>query len=163
MRSNTSPVIDIAQAIQATFAEAGVQLEIQPQQRQADADQVRARNHDGYIGRWGPNYRTRTATPTRFAEQSRQSRRGQAHRQTSLARRLGRPCDDRQDRGRGAQSGTRPGGRQMYEALQRERRADLAVRDPVSGRRADRRARQRAGDDSGPSFDDNRCWHGHKE
>jgi peptide/nickel transport system substrate-binding protein len=53
---NTSPVIDIAQAIQATFAQAGVRLEILPGDDKQTLTKYRARNHDIYIGRWGPDY-----------------------------------------------------------------------------------------------------------
>jgi peptide/nickel transport system substrate-binding protein len=53
---NSSPVIDIGQAIQASFAEGGVELEIVPGEDKQTLTKYRARNHDIYIGRWGPDY-----------------------------------------------------------------------------------------------------------
>jgi peptide/nickel transport system substrate-binding protein len=52
----SSPVIDLAQAIQASFAEAGITLEIVPGDSKQTLTRYRARNHDIYIGRWGPDY-----------------------------------------------------------------------------------------------------------
>jgi peptide/nickel transport system substrate-binding protein len=53
---NTSPVIDIAQVLQANWAEAGIDLEIVPGDNKQTLTIYRARNHDIYIGRWGPDY-----------------------------------------------------------------------------------------------------------
>lgn len=64
---NSSPVIDIAQVIQATFAEAGVQLEIVPGDNKQTLTKYRARNHDIYIGRWGPDYQDPHTNADTFA------------------------------------------------------------------------------------------------
>ena len=52
----SSPVIELAQAIQATWAEAGITLEIIPGDSKQTLTRYRARDHDIYIGRWGPDY-----------------------------------------------------------------------------------------------------------
>jgi peptide/nickel transport system substrate-binding protein len=54
--ASTSPITEIAQAIQATWAQAGVKLEIIPGDRRQTLTKYRARNHDIYIGSWGPDY-----------------------------------------------------------------------------------------------------------
>jgi peptide/nickel transport system substrate-binding protein len=51
-----SPVMDMAQAIQATFAKGGIKMEIIPGDGRQTLTKYRARNHDLYIGRWGPDY-----------------------------------------------------------------------------------------------------------
>ena len=53
---NSSPIIEMAQAIQATWAEAGIDLEIIPGDNKQTLTKYRARTHDIYIGRWGPDY-----------------------------------------------------------------------------------------------------------
>ncbi|MGH6895222.1 MAG: ABC transporter substrate-binding protein [Geminicoccaceae bacterium] len=64
---NSSPVIDLAQAIQATFAQAGVALEIIPGDNKQTLTKYRARNHDIYIGRWGPDYQDPHTNADTFA------------------------------------------------------------------------------------------------
>jgi peptide/nickel transport system substrate-binding protein len=64
---NSSPVIDIAQAIQATFAQGGVALEIIPGDNKQTLTKYRARNHDIYIGRWGPDYQDPHTNADTFA------------------------------------------------------------------------------------------------
>ncbi|GAB4169303.1 MAG: ABC transporter substrate-binding protein [Thalassobaculales bacterium] len=53
---NDSPTADIAQAIQANLAQAGIQLEIIPGTGAQTLTKYRARAHDIYIGQWGPDY-----------------------------------------------------------------------------------------------------------
>ena len=135
---NTSPVIDIAQAIQATFAEAGVQLEIRPGDDKQTLTKYRARNHDIYIGRWGPDYQDPHSNADTFA--SNPDNRDEARLTGKLAWRNAWDIrDDRQDRGRGARAGRGPAEADVRGAAAGAP-GDLAVRDPVSGRRADRRA-----------------------
>jgi peptide/nickel transport system substrate-binding protein len=64
---NSSPVIDIGQAIQASFAEGGVELEIVPGEDKQTLTKYRARNHDIYIGRWGPDYQDPHTNADTFA------------------------------------------------------------------------------------------------
>ena len=51
-----APISDIAQAIQAQWAQAGVKLELLPGDGRATLTKYRARTHDIYIGQWGPDY-----------------------------------------------------------------------------------------------------------
>ncbi len=54
--TNTFPTNVIAQAIQADWAKAGIQLEIIPGDNKQTLTKYRARAHDIYIGRWSPDY-----------------------------------------------------------------------------------------------------------
>lgn len=51
-----SPWIDIAQALQAGFAGAGVRLQILPGDDKETLTKYRARRHDIYLGDWGSDY-----------------------------------------------------------------------------------------------------------
>jgi peptide/nickel transport system substrate-binding protein len=51
-----SPWIDIAQALQAGFARAGVRLELLPGDDKETLTKYRARRHDIYFGNWGSDY-----------------------------------------------------------------------------------------------------------
>lgn len=53
---STPEITGIAQAIQATFAEAGVKLEIIPGDLKQTLTKYRARQHDIFIGNWGSDY-----------------------------------------------------------------------------------------------------------
>ncbi|THB80651.1 MAG: ABC transporter substrate-binding protein [Desulfobacteraceae bacterium] len=53
---NSEPTTSMALSIQASFAKAGVKLEIIPGEGKQTLTKYRARNHDIYIGRWGPDY-----------------------------------------------------------------------------------------------------------
>jgi len=53
---NNEPTTSMALAIQSTFAQAGITLEIIPGEGKQTLTKYRARNHDIYIGRWGPDY-----------------------------------------------------------------------------------------------------------
>ncbi|MBB4019757.1 peptide/nickel transport system substrate-binding protein [Chelatococcus caeni] len=52
----TQPVAGIAEAVQRTFAQAGIKLEIIPGDGKQTLTKYRARNHDLYIGQWGADY-----------------------------------------------------------------------------------------------------------
>lgn len=64
---NTPEITGIAQAVQQTMAEAGVKLEIIPGDGQQTLTKYRARNHDIYIGRWGPDYQDPHTNADTFA------------------------------------------------------------------------------------------------
>ena len=51
-----SPWIDIAQALQAGFARAGIRLELLPGDDKETLTKYRARRHDIYLGNWGSDY-----------------------------------------------------------------------------------------------------------
>ncbi|MCP3890619.1 MAG: ABC transporter substrate-binding protein [Desulfobulbaceae bacterium] len=53
---NNEPITSMALAIQATLALANIKLEIIPGEGKQTLTKYRARNHDIYIGRWGPDY-----------------------------------------------------------------------------------------------------------
>jgi peptide/nickel transport system substrate-binding protein len=53
---SVSPITDVAQAIQASFAKAGIKLSLIPGDGRQVLTKYRARNHDMFIGRWGPDY-----------------------------------------------------------------------------------------------------------
>jgi peptide/nickel transport system substrate-binding protein len=52
----TAPITDVAQALQATWAQAGIKLELLPGDGRQTLTKYRARNHDIFIGSWGPDY-----------------------------------------------------------------------------------------------------------
>lgn len=64
---NTSEITSIAQAIQQTMGEAGITLEIIPGDGQQTLTKYRARNHDIYIGQWGPDYQDPHTNADTFA------------------------------------------------------------------------------------------------
>lgn len=64
---NTADITGIAQAIQQTFALAGVELEIIPGDGKQTLTKYRARTHDIYIGRWGPDYQDPHTNADTFA------------------------------------------------------------------------------------------------
>lgn len=53
---SVNPITDITQAIQSTWAQAGIKLEIIPGDGKQTLTKYRARTHDIYIGQWGPDY-----------------------------------------------------------------------------------------------------------
>lgn len=64
---NNFPTLDMAQSIQSTFAQGGVTLEIIPMDGKQALTKYRARNHDIYIGRWGPDYQDPHTNADTFA------------------------------------------------------------------------------------------------
>jgi peptide/nickel transport system substrate-binding protein len=64
---NNSPTKDLAQAIQATAAQAGIEIEIMPADDKQNLTKYRARQHDIYIGRWGPDYQDPHTNAETFA------------------------------------------------------------------------------------------------
>lgn len=64
---NTAEITGMAQAIQQTFALAGIKLEIIPGDGKQTLTKYRARNHDIYIGRWGPDYQDPHTNADTFA------------------------------------------------------------------------------------------------
>ena len=64
---NTPDITAIAQAIQQTMADAGITLELIPGDGQQTLTKYRARNHDIYIGRWGPDYQDPHTNADTFA------------------------------------------------------------------------------------------------
>ncbi len=72
---NTPEITGMAQAIQQTMAEAGIKMELIPGDGQQTLTKYRARNHDIYIGRWGPDYQDPHTNADTFARNPDNSRR----------------------------------------------------------------------------------------
>ncbi|WP_259779492.1 ABC transporter substrate-binding protein [Aestuariispira ectoiniformans] len=64
---NTTLTTQMAQSIQSTFAQAGIDLEIIPGDGKQTLTKYRARKHDIYIGRWGPDYQDPHTNADTFA------------------------------------------------------------------------------------------------
>jgi peptide/nickel transport system substrate-binding protein len=64
---STADTTGIAQAMQQTFAQAGVKLEIIPGDGKQTLTKYRARQHDIYIGQWGADYQDPNTNADTFA------------------------------------------------------------------------------------------------
>lgn len=64
---NTTAITAMAQSIQATWAQAGINLEIIPGDGAQTLTKYRARKHDIYIGRWGADYQDPNTNAATFA------------------------------------------------------------------------------------------------
>ena len=64
---NTNEITSMGQAIQQTMALAGIKMELIPGDGQQTLTKYRARNHDIYIGRWGPDYQDPHTNADTFA------------------------------------------------------------------------------------------------
>jgi peptide/nickel transport system substrate-binding protein len=64
---NTADITGIATAIQKTMAEAGITLEIVPMDEKQQLTRYRAREHDIFIGKWGPDYQDPHTNADTFA------------------------------------------------------------------------------------------------
>jgi peptide/nickel transport system substrate-binding protein len=64
---NTPEITGLAQAIQNTFGQAGVKLEIIPGDGKQTLTKYRARQHDLYIGEWGADYQDPNTNADTFA------------------------------------------------------------------------------------------------
>ncbi|KFI28943.1 ABC transporter substrate-binding protein [Paenirhodobacter enshiensis] len=65
---NNPDTTAMAEAIQATMAQAGVKVEIIPGDGKQTLTKYRARQHDIYIGPWGPDYQDPNTNSSAFAE-----------------------------------------------------------------------------------------------
>jgi peptide/nickel transport system substrate-binding protein len=64
---NASPFTDVAQAIQSTWGQAGIKVEIQPADLKQVLTKFRARNHDIVLVEWGPDYQDPHTNAETFA------------------------------------------------------------------------------------------------
>jgi peptide/nickel transport system substrate-binding protein len=64
---SSQPITGVAEAIQSSFAKAGVKLEIIPGDGKQTLTKYRARTHDIYIGVWGPDYQDPHTNAQTFA------------------------------------------------------------------------------------------------
>jgi hypothetical protein len=146
---NNSPSRDMAQAIQATWGQAGVRVELIPADNKQTLTKYRARSHDIYLGEWGPDYQTRTPTPT-ASSGTRTTRRRQGRRPRVAQRLEGRRADGE---GRGRRPRVRRGqARRGLRGAPAAGARGLAVRDHGPEHRADRLAQGRQRDDLGPEL-----------
>jgi peptide/nickel transport system substrate-binding protein len=158
---NNSPTKDLAQAIQASWGQAGVQVEIIPGDEKQNLTVYRARQHDIYIGRWGPDYQDPHTNAETFASNPDNADDAKSK---PLAWRNAWDIPEMTEVTRAAILERDAGKRAAtYEELQREHQKvspfvifaqeteTPAVRENVKGMIW------------GPSFDDNKYWQGHKE
>ncbi|QPM92275.1 putative D,D-dipeptide-binding periplasmic protein DdpA (plasmid) [Pseudooceanicola algae] len=64
---NTPEITAMAQAMQQSMAQAGIELELIPGDGKQTLTKYRARNHDIYIGRWGPDFQDPHTNASTFA------------------------------------------------------------------------------------------------
>ncbi|MEI4484591.1 ABC transporter substrate-binding protein [Frigidibacter sp. MR17.14] len=64
---NTADITAIAEAIQGTMAQAGIKLELIPGDGKQTLTKYRGRQHDIYIGQWGPDYQDPHTNASTFA------------------------------------------------------------------------------------------------
>lgn len=64
---NSADIMAIAQSLQSTFGKAGISLGIIPADNKQTLTKYRARRHDIYIGRWGPDYQDPHSNASAFA------------------------------------------------------------------------------------------------
>ena len=158
---NNSPTRDMAQAIQAMWAQAGVRVELIPQDDKQNLTKYRARAHDIYIGRWGPDFQDPHTNADGFVRNTDNSDTGKggvlAWRNSWQDPKLTALVE--------AAALERDAGRRtaMYAELQREMLAAspfviMAQEVEVVASRKNVK-----GMIWGPSFDDNRYWRGTKE
>ncbi|MFZ1428614.1 MAG: ABC transporter substrate-binding protein [Geminicoccaceae bacterium] len=158
---NNSPSKDLAQAIQASWALAGIQVEIIPGDEKQNLTAYRARQHDIYLGRWGPDYQDPHTNAETFASNPNNADDAKSK---PLAWRNAWDIPEMTKVTQAAVLERDPAKRAAtYEAEQREHQQVspfvifaqetevAASRDNVKGMIW------------GPSFDDNKYWQGYKE
>ncbi len=64
---NTRPDLDVAQSLQGSFAQAGIDLHIVQGDGKKVLTKYRARHHDIYLGRWGPDFQDPHSNAQAFA------------------------------------------------------------------------------------------------
>ncbi|MEK0082915.1 ABC transporter substrate-binding protein [Benzoatithermus flavus] len=158
---NNSPTKDLAQAIQASMAKAGIQIEIIPADNKQTLTKYRARQHDIYIGQWGPDYQDPHTNADTFAANPDNS-------DDAKAKPLAwRNAWDIPEMTKITQAAVLERDAQkrakIYEDLQRDH---LKMSPFVIFAQEIENIAQRSnvkGMIWGPSFDDNRYWQGYKE
>ena len=158
---NNSPTKDLAQAIQASMAQAGIEIELIPADNKQTLTKYRAREHDIYIGQWGPDYQDPHTNAETFAMNV--DNKDDAKSKTLAWRNtwdIPEMTKETQAAVLERDAATRAA---IYEAIQREHQEvspfvifaqqieNIAARSNVQGMIW------------GPSFDDNKYWQGFKE
>jgi peptide/nickel transport system substrate-binding protein len=159
---NASPLPEIAQVLQANWAEAGIELEILPGDNKQTLTKYRARTHDIYIGRWGPDYQDPHTNADTFASNPDNS--DASGLTGKLAWRNAWKIPEMTARTAAAVLERDPARRaQMYEELQREHQRTSPFVIMFQDIEVIAERNDVAGMIWGPSFDDNKYWKGHKE
>jgi peptide/nickel transport system substrate-binding protein len=159
---NASPLPEIAQVLQANWAEAGIELEILPGDNKQTLTKYRARTHDIYIGRWGPDYQDPHTNADTFASNPDNS--DAAGLTGKLAWRNAWDIPEMTAKTAAAVLERDPARRaQMYEELQREHQRTSPFVIMFQDIEVIAERNNVAGMIWGPSFDDNRYWKGHKQ
>jgi peptide/nickel transport system substrate-binding protein len=158
---NNSPTKDIAQAIQATMAQAGIEIEIIPADNKQTLTKYRARQHDIYIGEWGPDYQDPHTNAETFASNPDNSNDAKSK---PLAWRNSWDIPEMTQETKAAVLERDAAKRAaMYESIQREHQM---VSPFVIIAQQIENVAERSNLDGmiwGPSFDDNKYWQGYKE
>jgi peptide/nickel transport system substrate-binding protein len=157
---NNSPTKDLAQAIQASMAQAGIEIELIPADNKQTLTKYRAREHDIYIGQWGPDYQDPHTNAETFAMNVDNSEEAKSK---TLAWRNSWDIPEMTRETQAAVLERDAAKRaRTYEAIQREHQQvspfviiaqqieNIAARSDVQGMIW------------GPSFDDNKYWQGYK-
>jgi peptide/nickel transport system substrate-binding protein len=153
--------MEMAQVLQGTWADAGIELEILPGDNKQTLTKYRARTHEIYIGRWGPDYQDPHTNADTFASNPDNSDGGPAGK---LAWRNAWEIPELTEKTAAAVLEQDAAKRaEMYQEMQREVQETgpfvimfqdielIAERSNVQGMIW------------GPAFDDNKYWQGSKE
>ena len=148
---NNAPTTDIAQAIQASWAKAGVKVELLPGDGKQVLTKYRARNHDIYIGSVGARLPGSPHQRRDLRDERGQHGRHQVE-DARLAEQLGHPGHDEDDPGRRPREGRQeargdvpaaPAGAPEDVAVHHHVPGDRGRRPPQGRRRAHHRAELR--------------------
>jgi peptide/nickel transport system substrate-binding protein len=158
---NASPLPEIAQVLQANWAEVGITLEILPGDNKQTLTKYRARTHDIYIGRWGPDYQDPHTNADTFA--SNPDNADGAPYAGKLAWRNAWDIPEMTAKTQAAVLERDPGKRAaLYQELQREHQRTSPFVIMFQDIEVIAERNDVAGMIWGPSFDDNKYWKGHK-
>ena len=159
---NASPLPEIAQVLQANWAEAGIELEILPGDNKQTLTKYRARTHDIYIGRWGPDYQDPHTNADTFASNPDNS--DAAGLTGKLAWRNAWEIPEMTAKTEAAVLERDPARRaQIYEEIQREHQRTSPFVIMFQDIEVIAERNNVAGMIWGPSFDDNKYWQGRKK
>lgn len=158
---NNSPTKDMAQAIQAMWGQAGVRVELIPQDDKQNLTKYRARAHDVIIQRWGPDFQDPHTNADGFVRNTDNTDTGKGG---VLAWRNSWKADELTAMVEAAALERDKDKRvAMYEELQRKALATSPF--VIMAQEVDVVASRKnvKGMIWGPSFDDNKYWKGTKE
>jgi peptide/nickel transport system substrate-binding protein len=159
---NATPLPEMAQVLQANWAEAGIDLEILPGDNKQTLTKYRARTHDIYIGRWGPDYQDPHTNADTFASNPDNS--DESGLAGKLAWRNAWEIPEMTAETEAAVLERDPARRaQMYEEIQREHQQTSPFVIMFQDIEVIAERNNVAGTIWGPSFDDNKYGKVHKE